>query len=77
MHEQEPTPLRSLQIVFAPHGEGLHGWEGSSIIVGSTAQETNNRKSKKKVSNKKNFQRIIKNQILKLLLVSTFSYLAK
>lgn len=28
--EQEPTPLRSLQSAFAPHGDGLHGFGGGS-----------------------------------------------
>lgn len=33
-HMQEPAPLRSLQIALAPHGDGLHGFLGSS--TGST-----------------------------------------
>lgn len=29
MQEQEPTPFRSLQIAFDPHGLGTHGFVGS------------------------------------------------
>lgn len=32
---QDPTPFRSLQIAFAPHGDGLHGVRGCSVVVGS------------------------------------------
>lgn len=32
---QDPTPLRSLQIAFAPHGDGLHGVRGCSVVVGT------------------------------------------
>lgn len=31
MQEHEPAPLRSLQMAFAPQGEGLHGFEGCSV----------------------------------------------
>lgn len=32
---QDPTPFLSLQIAFAPHGDGLHGVRGCSVVVGS------------------------------------------
>jgi hypothetical protein len=35
--EQDPAPLRSLHIAFAPHGEGLQGCLGPS--VGTTAKK--------------------------------------
>lgn len=31
-HEHAPIPFRSLQIAFAPHGEGLQGFGGGSGI---------------------------------------------
>lgn len=31
----EPTPFRSLQMAFAPHGDGLHGVRGCSVVVGT------------------------------------------
>lgn len=30
MHEQDPALFLSLQIAFAPHGDGLHGSLGTS-----------------------------------------------
>lgn len=30
-HVHEPTPLRSLQMAFEPHGDGLQGLRSSSI----------------------------------------------
>lgn len=30
MHEQDPALFLSLQIAFAPHGDGLHGSFGTS-----------------------------------------------
>lgn len=35
MHEQDPALFLSLQIAFAPHGDGLHGSLGTSAGGGA------------------------------------------
>lgn len=32
---QEPAPLRSLQMALEPHGEGLQGSIGPSVVTGT------------------------------------------
>lgn len=35
-HAHEPTPFRSLQTAFAPHGEGSHGFTSTLSFTGGT-----------------------------------------
>lgn len=39
--EHDPAPLRSLQIAFAPHGDGLQGLRGSSMGTGTIIKDLN------------------------------------
>lgn len=35
-HAHEPTPFRSLQMAFAPHGDGWHGFTSTLSLTGGT-----------------------------------------
>lgn len=35
-----PAPFRSLHTAFAPHGEGLHGFLGPSVGVGTEIESS-------------------------------------
>lgn len=39
MHVHEPAPLRSWQIAFEPHGDGLHGSAGISGTTTTVEEE--------------------------------------